>query len=172
MRDRSKLLARAVLLLVLLQFLPATAIAGDPEFHSLVDRVSAYYQKRPMRFMGLLSFIANRFTPPGVSHFQMAIFEDVTSPGTPPGEELESSLEGLVGPGYQPFVRVRDFRSGGWTCIYVRESGKESFEMLIVSIDSTDAVAMKMQLEPDAMHEWVDEPVKRGRESCHRGAAN
>lgn len=172
MRNRSKLLACAILLFVLLQFLPATAVAGDQEFHSLVDRVSAYYQKRPMRFMGLLGFVANRFTPPGVGHLQMAIFEGIPSFRTPPGEELESSLEGLVGHGYQPFVRVHDNRSGDLSVIYVRESGEKSFEMLIVSIDSTDAVLMKMQLNPDAMRDWMDEPVEKGKGSGHRGGSS
>jgi hypothetical protein len=149
--------------------LPAPSRAGDGEFHSLVERMSAYYQKRPMRFMGWLNFLANRFTPDGVSHFQMVIFEDIDSSRTPPDEEFESSLASLVGPSYQPFVRVHDVRSGEWTCIYTRESGKTRVEMLIVSIDSSDAVLMKMQLKPEAMREWVDEPVKKGRDS-RRGA--
>jgi hypothetical protein len=102
----------------------------------------------------------------------MAIFEGIPSFRTPPGEELESSLEGLVGPGYQPFVRVHDNRSGDLSVIYVRESGEKSFEMLIVSIDSTDAVLMKMQLNPDAMRDWMDEPVEKGKGSGHRGGSS
>ena len=94
MKTRSNLLARATVLVVLLQLLPATAAAGDQEFHLLVDRVSSYYQKRPMPFMGLLSFIGNRFTPHGVSHLQMAVFEDVDSSRMPTGNELESFLQG------------------------------------------------------------------------------
>ncbi|MGO8731596.1 MAG: hypothetical protein ACLQVM_02255 [Terriglobia bacterium] len=172
MRNRNRLLVRAILIFLLLQFLPATAAAGDPEFQALADRVSAYYQKRPMRGMGLLSFIANRFAPHGVGHFEMAIFDDVTSPRTAPGEELESSLQGLVGPDYQPFVRARDNRSGDLTVIYIRESGKKSFEMLIVSIDSMDTVLMKMRLNPDAMREWMDEPVEKGKGSGHRGGSS
>jgi hypothetical protein len=144
-------------------------VAGDPEFHSLVERVSAYYQKRPMRFMGLLDFVANRFTPHGVSHFKMAIFEDVDSSRMLPAEESELFMQGLVGASYQPFVRVHNNRSGDLTAIYVRESGKKSFEMLIVSIDSMDAVLMKMQLNPGAMRDWVDEPVEKGKGSGHRG---
>jgi len=165
MRNRSSFLTPAILSLALLQMLPFPARAGDQEFRTLVERMSAYYQKRPMRFMGWLNFVANRFTPNGVSHFQIAIFDDIDTSRTPPSEDLESSLASLVGPSYQPFVRVHDVRSGDWTCIYTRESGKARFEMLIVSIDSTDAVLMKMQLTPDALREWVDEPMKKGRDS-------
>jgi hypothetical protein len=168
MRKISESLARAILILVPLLMLPFPARARDPEFRSLVERMSAYYQKRPMRFMGWLNFFANRFTPHGVSHFQMVIFDDIDSSRTPPGEEFESALAGLVGPSYQPFVRVHEVRNGEWTCIFTRESGKASFEMVIVSIDSSDAVLMKMQLKPGAMREWVDEPVKRARDSGHR----
>jgi hypothetical protein len=89
-----------------------------------------------------------------------------------PAEESESFVQGLVGAPYQPFVRVHDNRSGNLTVIYVRESGEKSFEMLIVSIDSTDAVLMKMQLNPDAMRDWVDEPVERGKGSGHRGESS
>jgi len=168
MRNRSNLLTSAILSLALLQTFPFPARAGDQEFHSLVERMSGYYQKRPMRFMGWLNFITNRFTAEGVSHFQMVIFDDIDSSRTPPSEDLESSLASLVGPSYQPFVRVHDLRSGDWTCIYIRESGKERFEMLIVSIDSSDAVLMKMQLTPDALREWVDEPTKKGRTPAKR----
>lgn len=171
MRHRSKLLARAILLSVILQFLPVTALAGDQEFRLLVDRVSAYYQKRPLPFMGLLSFIGNCFTPHGVSHLQMAIFEDVSSGRRPPEEEFQSSLEGLVGPGYQPFVRVYNSHSGERTFIYAREYGKKNYEMLIVSMERTEAVIMQMRLDPAALRDWVDEPVRRGRDSAHGGAA-
>jgi len=166
MRNQNRLLARAILFFVLLQLLPAAAFAGDQEFHSLVDRMSAYCQKRPMPFMGLLSFMGNRFTPHGVGHLQMAIFEDIPSLRTRAGEELEPTLQGLVGPDYQAFVRVQDRRSGDLTLIYVRESGKKSFEMLVVSIESAEAVLVKMQLNPDAMRDWMDEPVSSGRDSA------
>ena len=149
--------------------LPAAARAGDSEFHSLVERMSDYYQKGPMRFMGWLNFFANRFTAGGVSHFQIAIFDDVEISRTHPNEDLESSLASLVGPSYQPFVNVHNVRSGEWTCIYTRESGKAGIEMLIISIDSSDAVLMKMQLTPEAMRQWVGEPVEKGRDA-RRGA--
>jgi hypothetical protein len=170
MKIRSKSRARATLLLVFLQFLPATAAAGDQEFHLLVDRVSSYYQKRPMPFMGLLSFIGNRFTPHGVSHLQMAVFEDVDSSRMPAGNEFESFMQGLVGASYQPFVRVHNNHSGEQTYIYARERGKQNYEMLIVSMERTEVVVIKIELNPEAMHDWVDEPVSSGRDSAHGGA--
>ena len=169
MRNRRLLLAPAILSVALLPMLPAAARAGDSEFHSLVERMSDYYQQRPMRFMGWLNFFTNRFAPGGVSNFQMAIFDGVEAAPTHPSEDLASSLAALVGPSYQPFVNVHKVRSGEWTCIYTRESGKERIEMLIISIDSSDAVLMKMLLKPEGLREWVDDPMKTGREA-RRGA--
>ena len=169
MRNRKQVLAPALLSVALVQMLPVAARAGDSEFHSLVERMSDYYQKGPVRHMGWLNFFGNRFTPGGVSHFEMAIFEDVDTSRTHASEDLRSSLAGLLGPSYQPFVSVHDVRSGEWTCIYTRESGKEQVEMLIISIDSSDAVLMKMQLKPEALRKWVEDPLERGRDA-RRGA--
>jgi len=168
-RNHRPLLAPAILSVALLQTLPTGARAGDSEFHSLVERMSDYYQKGPVRHMGWLNFFANPFTAGGVSHFQMAIFDDVDASRTHAGEDLESSLASLVGPPYQPFVSVHDARSGEWTCIYTRESGNERTEMLIISIDSSDAVLMQMQLKPEAMRKWVEDPLERSRDA-RRGA--
>ena len=169
MRNRRLLLVPAILGAALLPVLPAAARAGDGEFHSLVERMSDYYQKGPVRHMGWLNFFANRFTPGGVRHFEMAIFDDVEGSPTRPSKDFETSLASLVGPSYQPFVNIRDVRSGEWTSIYTRDSGKEQIEMLIISIGSSDALLMKMQLKPEAMREWVEEPMERGREA-RRGA--
>jgi len=168
MRKRSKL-ARTILLAVLLQLLPAAAVAGDEDFHMLVNRVSSYYQKGPMPFMGLLSFIGNRFTPRGVSHLHMAIFEGVDASRTPPGTEFDSFMQGLVGVSYQPFVRVHDNRHGEQTYIYARVHGNKNYEMLIVSMERTEGVIIKIELNPDAMRDWMHEPVSSGRNSAHRG---
>ena len=169
MRNPRPLLVHAILSVALLPVLPLAARAGDSEFHSLVERMSDYYQKGPVRHMGWLNFFGNRFTSGGVSNFQMAIFDDVDGSRTHPGEDFESSLASLVGSSYQTFVNVHDVRSGEWTCIYTRESEKERIEMLIISIDSSDAVLMKMQLKPEALREWVDDPVEKGRDA-RRGA--
>jgi hypothetical protein len=172
MKKRSKLIALACFLVALLPLLAARAVAGDAEFQAIVDRVSTYYHKRPMPFMGLLSFTANRFNPHGVNHLSMAIFEDVDSARMPPAEETESFLQDLVGASYQPMVRVYDNHSGEQTFIYAREGDKNNFEMLIVSLERTEAVIIKMRLDPDAMRDWVGDPVRKGHNSAHAGVTS
>lgn len=170
MENKSRSVALAAIVLVLLILLCRTTFAGDRQFSVLVDRMSAYCQKRPMRGMGLISFVANRFTPRGVGHLQMAIFEDVPPVRRGSPEEMDAFLAQLAGPDYQPFVRARDNRSGDFSAIYVRTTDDRHFDMLIVAIDANDAVVMKLRLNPDAMRDWMDEPVSHGRDSAHGGA--
>jgi hypothetical protein len=165
-RLRFALIAAALLV-------PLAASAKDREFDAIVHRVSAQYHKRPMRFMGLLSFIANRFTPHGVSHLKMAIFEDLDLSRPPADPQFDPFMQDLVGPSYQPFVRVLDKRSGERTLIYAREEDKEGLEMLIVSLEPDEAVVMKIRLDPDAVLEWVAEPIEKGRGWGHdRGGSS
>jgi len=165
---RYKFLALGIPMLLVI---PVRAgMAADAEFSAIVDRLSDQFQKRPMRFMGLIDFIANRATPHGVSHLKMAIFDDVDTSRHPADSELDAFVERAVGGEYHPFVKVRSHHDDEQTFIYVRESGK-SFEMLLVTVEPNDAVVLKMRLRPEAMAEWVDEPVRKGREQ-RRGPAH
>ena len=144
---------------------PAAGGAVDKDFQAIVSRFSAQYQKRPMRFMGLLNFIANRFTPSGMSIRRMAIFEDLDPARQPAGSALESFMESVTAGGeYHPFVRVRSNRDGEQTYIYAREAGKK-YELLLVTVERDEAVIMKMRLNTDAMDKWVDEPVLMSKDS-------
>jgi len=169
MRSRNSLRLAALGIPVLLALQSGAGLAADAEFSAIVNRLADQYQKRPMRFMGLIDFVANRATPHGVSHLKMAIFDDVDSSRHPPDSELDRFIGQVVGGEFHPFVKVRSNRDGEQTFIYVREAGK-SFEMLLVTVEPSDAVVLKMRLKSEAMAEWVDEPVRKGREQ-RRGPA-
>jgi hypothetical protein len=161
--------AGRILALGLLSFILAapSALSGDRDFQAIVSRLSVQYQKKPMRFMGLLTFIANRFTPSGVSHLKLAVFEDLNPSRHPADADIDAFVQSVVaGAGFQPFVRVRSNRDGEQTLIYARETGKK-LEMLIVSLERDEAVVLKMRLSPEAMDQWLDEPVRKGRDSSH-----
>jgi len=155
MKSRDNLLVSALGFLLLATLLPGRASAGDGEFNAIVPRLSDQYQKRPMRFMGLIDFIANRATPRGVSHLKMAIFDDLDSSRHPADSEFESFMQQVAGAEFHPFVHVRSNRDGEHTFIYARDVGK-SVEMLIVTMEQTEAVVLKMRLKPEAMESgWM-----------------
>ncbi|HEV2424658.1 MAG TPA: hypothetical protein VGZ29_07510 [Terriglobia bacterium] len=162
MRTRSCLFAVAFMVAVSVP----PAAAGDREFHQIVDRLSAAYQKKPMPFMGLVSFAARFAQPEGVSGLKMAIFDGVDPALRPDPADFDAFVQRVAGPDYRPMVRVRSNRDGEQTYIYVR-AAKSGYEMLLLTLETSDAVVMKMHLNPSAMEAWVDDPVDHGKNWSH-----
>lgn len=158
-----------LLALTFMAAVSAPARAGDREFHEIVARLSAAYHKKPMPFMGLVSFAAHFEQPEGVSGLKMAIFDDVDPALSPDPADFDAFMERVAGPEYCPMVRVRSNRDREQTFIYVRES-KSGYEMLLLTLEPSEAVVMKMHLSPKAMEGWVDEPVDHGKGWAHHNS--
>ena len=164
-----RLIKPLLLALGMTAILAATpAQAGDREFHEIVNRLATAYHKKPMPFMGFVSFIARFAQPQGVSGIKFAIFDDIDPSLSPDEREFDGFMQGIVGSEFQPFVRVRSHHDHEQTYVYLHDL-KDSSEMLVVTIDSADAVVVKMRLKPEAMKDWVDDPVRQGRHSAHDG---
>ena len=162
----TKLVPATCAMLAILTAVPARA--GDREFHEIVNRLAAAYHQKPMPFMGFVSFVARFAQPQGVSGIKFAIFDDIDPSLSPNESELDSFMQSVVGSEYQPFVRVRSHRDHEQTYVYLRNL-KDTSEMLVVTIDSSDAVVVKMRLKPEAMKDWMDDPVGEGKHSARNG---
>jgi hypothetical protein len=158
--------ATAILALAgLLVMIPVTWRAGDRQFSAVVQRIQSHYQKRPMRFMGVLCFVANRVRPAGVKNIKLAIFEDLDASRHPAGADLDAFMQGVAGPEFQPFVRVRSRRDGEQTFVYGRELGQD-FELLVVSLERDEACVVKMKVDPEEMEKWIDDPPGMSKNSA------
>lgn len=155
----------------LLSMSPTTARAGDRHFDAIVQRIQSHYQKRPMRFMGLASFVANRARPEGVRNIQLAIFEDLDSSRHPADPDFDTFMQEIVAPDFHPFVRVRSRRDGEQTFVYARELGQD-FELLVVTLERDEACVVQMRVNPEQMSKWVDDPpaMSRNAPASHGGA--
>jgi len=162
---KSSWLTQALIVGVLLQLAPA-ACGKDRPFDAIVRRIASRYNARPVRFMGLASFLANRARPEGVRNMKLAVFEDIDTSQNLPGSDFDSFLQDAVGPEFQPFVRVLSQRDGELTYVYARETG-DSCELLVVNFERDEASVIQMQMKPEAMTEWFDEPARRARSSAH-----
>jgi hypothetical protein len=146
--------------------------AADREFHEIVNRLAATYHKKPMPFVGFVSFVARFAQPQGVSGMKFAIFDDIDPSLSPDENEFDAFMQSIVGSEFQPFVRVHSHRDHEQIYVYLHNV-KESSEMLVVTIDSSDAVVVKMRLKPEAMKNWMDDPVGEGKHSaCNGGLGN
>jgi hypothetical protein len=158
--------SRVACLFVMLFLVPAFARSKERVFDQVVHRVESHFHKRPVRFMGLATFLANRARPEGVHHMRLAVFEDLDrSPGTF-DVQFDSFLQQTVEPEYQPFVQVRSNRDGEQTYVYARAVGKE-WKLLVVSLERDEVSIIEMQMKADAMSEWFDEPAKAAKGSSN-----
>jgi len=160
-------MSRTVILLLasLAMLTSAPVTAADREFKAIVEKLSSHYQKKPIRWMGLLGFIANRAKPSGISGLKMAIFEDLDPGRQLSNDGVDAFVQTAATRGqFLPFVRVKS-RDGEQTYIYARETAGK-FEMLIVSLEEDEAVVLKMRIPSDAMARWMDKPVYKGKESA------
>ena len=158
-RVRLPILALSGLLLA-----PGAGHAGDREFHAIVERIQSHYHKRPMRFMGLLSFVANRARPEGIRNIKLAVFEDLNSSRHPADPDFDAFMQEIVGPEFHPFVRIRSRRDGEQTFVYARELDRD-LELLVVSLEQNEACVVKMQVDPEGIRQWIDDPPEMSRKT-------
>jgi hypothetical protein len=145
------------------------ARAGDREFHEIVTRIGDTCHEHPMRGMGLVSFISRPFMPSGVGGLKLAIFEGVDLTHQPCAQDLDSLMQNVAGSTYYPFVRVHSKRGGEQTYIYLHDV-KNASELLILNVDSSDTVLVKVRIKPEAMKDWIDDPVGQGRSHPDSGS--
>jgi hypothetical protein len=132
------------------------AFARDPEFQGIVHSIEQTYGVHHLHipFLGLAMFFAR---PAGVHGFKMAIFEGFQPPTD--SDALTLVIESSLGPGWYPFVRVRTKgkADGETTLIYTNPSGSR-MRMMIVTLEPSEAVVMKMELSEHAIEKWLKEP--------------
>jgi hypothetical protein len=95
--------------------------------------------------------------PSGVHGLKLAVFEGFHSADDT--EDVRRVVEGSLGPDWHPFVRVRSKGkdNGETTLIYTNPSGNR-MRMMIVNLEPSEAVVVKMDLSDNAIEKWLKEP--------------
>lgn len=132
------------------------AFAGDPEFRGIVKSIEHTYGVHHMRipFLGVAMLFAR---PSGVHGLKLAVFEGFHAPDD--SEDVRRVVERSLGPEWHPFVRVRSKGkdNGEITLIYTSFSGNR-MRMMIVNLEPSEAVVVKMELSDHAIEKWLKEP--------------
>jgi hypothetical protein len=141
------------------------AFAGDPEFHTIVKSIEHTYGVHHLRipFLGVAMFFAR---PSGVHGLKLAVFEGFHSPDDI--EAVRRVVERSLGPEWHPFVRVlsRGKQNGETTLIYTNPTGNR-MRMMIVNLEPSEAVVVKMDLSDDAIEKWLKEPGEEAEGHRH-----
>jgi len=140
--------------------------AADRKFQDLVDSISTRVGARPLHIpmFGLVNFVTFVARPAGTKHIDLAVWEDLDLQTRDP-RELAESIRSAVGGGWKPFVHARSPQEV--VSIYMRPEGND-WRLLVVSVERNEAVAVQLQLNPDALQRYVmlpREQVLHGRHS-------
>jgi hypothetical protein len=135
------------------------AFCADAEFKAIVHSIEHTYGVHHVHipFLGLAMFFAR---PSGVRGFKLAVFEGFHA--TADSEEVSRVVEQSLGPGWYPIVRVltKGQTDGETTLIYTNPNGN-GMRMMIVNLEPSEAVVLKMDLTEHAIEEWLKEPGEK-----------
>ncbi|HYM78651.1 MAG TPA: hypothetical protein VE377_21960 [Candidatus Dormibacteraeota bacterium] len=158
---------KSLRLMILVLCASTFAFGADPGFKGIVHSIEHTYgvHHTHIPFLGLAMFFAR---PAGVRGFKLAVFEGFQPPTD--SADIRRVVESSLGPGWYPFVRVqsRSKQDGETTLIYAYPCG-DKLRMMIVNLEPSEAVVLKMELSEHAIEKWLKEPGEQadGHSSHH-----
>ena len=158
---------KSLRVLVLVLCASTFALGADPEFKGIVHSIEHTYGVHHMHipFLGLAAFFAR---PAGVHGLKLAVFEGFQPSSD--SQDVRRVVESSLGPGWYPFVRVQSKgkHDGETTLIYTYPCGNK-LRMMIVNLEPSEAVVLKMELSEHAIEKWLKEPGEQadGHTSHH-----
>ena len=143
----------------LASLLPQPAFAKETDdFGKIVKHIEVnYHVHRQHRFaMGLAGFVVKFWHVAGVKNFKGAIFENQPFVNAASDSRFDEVVRAAMDSGWQPMVQEWDRRSGERTYIYARDLGKD-LKVLVVSLESNEAVVIQVKVNPDKLAEFARE---------------
>ena len=156
---------RVILLAALATNLALPARAGDRDFDHLVHQLEGQYGKRKLSipFFGFANFVVRVARPAGARDLKVAIFEDIDGRRHPRVDELDAWTRTLAAGSWKPFVRVNERRSGERVQVYSRRRGTNDWELLVATLERSEAVLARVRVNPEELARWVNRPAQMAR---------
>lgn len=141
-----------------------TVRAEDKEFAPIINQLQLQYKAkhRKVPMMGLANLAVKLVRPAGVKSFKLAIFEDLQFDETKNNFELSSFVRQTLSNEWKPLVRVNSRLTREQTHIYVKGDGNKDLRLMIVNVDGSDAVVVRVRINPNTLVKWMDNPKIMG----------
>ncbi len=155
MKNRNRLLLMIVVMAAFLA--PQQGFAKD-DFGKIVQHIEVtYHVHRQHRFvMGMAGFVVKFWHVAGVKNFKGAIFENQPFVNAASDRRFDEVVRAAMDSGWQPMVQEWDRHTGERTYIYAQDLGKD-LKMLVVSLESNEAVVIQVKVNPDKLEDFVRE---------------
>jgi hypothetical protein len=154
---------RLLLSLALCAALFACALpAHADDFNTTVDRIAGRVGSRPLRIPFLSAILF--FTPARGTHVHLATWDNVHSVLSL--HDLESSMQGALGPEWHPFVRVDSKRDHECTLIYARAVGSE-MRLMVITAETSEVTVVQVDVPKNLQEKWMNDAQHQRHHVTH-----
>lgn len=159
MKVPKQLTIAAIFLSVFFTFAVPQASASGGEYGKIVRHLKTKYKakKRKIPFLWLARFAVSIARPAGVKSFSVTIFEDLKFSKETLDAEMQTALRSSFGEEWLPILRIRS-RTGEQVYMYMRDAGKDSVKISLVTIEKEQAAIIRATVNPDKLAEFMDNP--------------
>jgi len=159
MLSKKNVLAIMILFLAFTFIAPVAANAKGNEYKQIVRHLKTKYKAKKVKipFMFLARFAVSIVRPAGVKSFSVTIFEDLKFSKETLDEEMQAAMRDSFGADWSPILRIRS-RDGEQVYMYMRDAGKDSVKISLVTIDKEQAAVIRATINPDRLAEFMDNP--------------
>ncbi len=159
MLSKKNILAIMILFLALTFAAPLTANAKGGEYKQIVRHLKTKYRAKKVKIplMWLARLAVKVVRPAGVKSFSVTIFEDLKFSKETLDAEMQTAMRDSFGAEWSPILRIRS-RDGEQVYMYMRDAGKDSVKISLVTIDKQQAAVIRATINPDKLAEFMDNP--------------
>jgi hypothetical protein len=157
---------KAALIVAASWMLSCAALQGaDRGFDDIVRAISDQLHARPTHipFFGLVNFATSVAHPAGVTHLDFAMFENLDL-GDRSTREIAETIR-RANPNWLPFVRVQERAE---TVLVYMEQDRNDCRLLVVTVETGEAIVVEVRLNPDAVQAWLREPEASATRNASR----
>lgn len=155
--SRHRWTRRIVVTMLLLMLSAPLTLAGDPTFKRVVKHLETHYRAKKTRipFLGLAGLAVRIIRPAGLKSFKLAVFENQDFSSMRNDPQFDALMRGAMEKQWQPMVSVHSRRGGERVFLYTKP-GKKDIEVLIVAIESDEAVALQAKMSVNTLVKWMN----------------
>lgn len=156
---KNKILILATLLILTFAFGSTNAFANGGEYKSVVKHLKTKYRAKKVKipFMWLARFAVSVARPAGVKSFSVTLFEDLKFSRETLDKEMQTAMRDSFDENWSPVFRVRS-RDGQQAYMYMRDAGKTSIKIALVTIDKDQAAVIRATFSPERLADFINNP--------------
>ncbi len=156
---KKQILTAAALMFLAFTLNASTANAKGGEYKQIVRHLKTKYKAKKVKipFMFLARFAVSVVRPAGVKSFSVTIFEDLKFSKETLDAEMQAAMRDSFGAEWNSILRIRS-RTGEQVYMYMRDAGKDSVKISLVTINKQQATVIRATVNPDKLAEFIDNP--------------